>query len=360
VFHTWHDPARNNPSPSRWASACPNGGRARASSGHDDAYDLAEEGYGSESEPRSLARHSRNLLGVVGVIALAVTVFLWPRVEQQLALHLDPVSGLNAMEAAQPGHVNLVRFGHSKSERRSQAPEDRVIIARAPATMSPLLAQRIRSLVAELAGDDPLDQASLQVAHTALSQSPWVRQVYQLRRGSAGRIIVHAAFREPVAVVLALDGYHLVDAEGVRLPGVYRADQLNYLALPVITGVTHAPPPEGAVWPGDELQAGLDLAQLIEGEGYAPQVASYDVSDRDALGRLRLRLITERGMVRWGLPPGDERGLEPTSATKLRWLSSVNRRRGSIDAGGKVVDVYGAAVYVYDWASASDRPVAAR
>ena len=106
-------------------------------------------------------------------------------------------------------------------------------------------------------------------------------------------------------------------------------------------------------------RAGLRLAALIEGEPYADQVVAYDVSDRDALGRLRLRLLTEAGMVRWGLPPGDERGLEPDSETKRRWLSSVDRRRGSIDAGGRIVDVNGAAVYVYDWASQSQRPVAA-
>jgi len=276
------------------------------------------------------------------VVGLIATVIAWPYLEDTLAEHL------RASSAQRAGQVG--------SDAGSTV---RVELINPPATMSPLLRERVANTVASLAGADPLDQRGLSEAAAALVNSPWVREVRAVRRGSGGRVLVDATFREPVAVVRGRDGYHLIDEQCVRLPGLYLKHQLRYLGLPVITGVGMAPPPQGAVWSGDDLRAGLQLAGLIEGEPYADQVVAYDVSDRDALGRLRLRLLTEAGMVRWGLPPGDERGLEPDSETKRRWLSSVDRRRGSIDAGGRIVDVNGAAVYVYDWASQSQRPVAA-
>ena len=53
-------------------------------------------------------------------------------------------------------------------------------------------------------------------------------------------------------------------------------------------------------------------------------------------------------MIRWGLPPGDEQTIEPDASVKKQWLANVYKTyRGSVDAGGKVVDVYGAAVFVH-------------
>jgi hypothetical protein len=220
-------------------------------------------------------------------------------------------------------------------------------LADAPGWMSPVLAEHLRWIVAGQVSSNPMDQQSLNVAAAALNRNPWVESVGRVERFGDGSIRVHAKYREPVAVVMGPKGFYPVDGQGVRLPGVYQTHQLSLVGLPVIIGVAEVPAGEGERWPGDDLEAGLSLVRWLEGEPYADQIAAFDVSDRDARGRVRLVLRTDQGMVRWGLPPGMERSIEPNAETKKRWLRSVHRQRGRIDAGGKVVDVFGAAVFVH-------------
>ncbi|MEX0887331.1 MAG: hypothetical protein WD009_12925 [Phycisphaeraceae bacterium] len=236
----------------------------------------------------------------------------------------------------------------------------------APAWMTQAVRDRLQDFVADHVEPAPLDPVSLRAAAEALAHDPWVREVRQVRRRADGRIEVDAAYREPVAVIQGRDGYHLVDADAVRLPGLYLRHQIDALVeqtgIALITGVASAPPARpGQAWPGSDVRAALDLVRLLDGEPYLEQIRRFDVASRDARGRLHLTLHTDAGLVRWGLPPGQERAIEPDADVKRRWLAQLYDARGDIDAGGRIVHLYGATIKVSDPATspASSEPAGA-
>jgi hypothetical protein len=154
-------------------------------------------------------------------------------------------------------------------------------------------------------------------------------------------VSVEADYREPIALVRCVGGYRLVDRQGVCLPGLYTSNQVRQIDLPWVTGVGAAAPEVGAIWPGDDLAAGLSLVRRLAAEPYARQILRYDVSQRDEADRIRLTLHTAGGAVRWGLPPGQEQAIEEDAAVKVRRLRELVEAYGSINAGRQVVEIYG-------------------
>jgi len=223
-----------------------------------------------------------------------------------------------------------------------------------PLWMSPSVKEQLQLIVARWVSSDPMDQNSLSIAAGMLDQSPWVLKVSQLSRKVDGRIAVTATYRQPLALIASPAGLRLIDNEGVLLPGIYSHGHLQLIDLPLITGVQSPAPDEcGRLWSGDEIQAAIALITLLGQESYANQITAYDVSSRDVNGLPRLTLYTNRGMVRWGLPPGLEYPKEPDYAVKKLWLKQVAQTRGSIDAGGKIVDIYGQTIQIYHPAAGS-------
>jgi len=230
------------------------------------------------------------------------------------------------------------------ADRRSQVEVD---LVDAPKWMSQLLRTDLSNLAKSQLSTDPMNASELNRVHEKLAANAWVEQVTRIERTDGGSVNIWAQYRQPVALIESRDGFHLVDEQGIQLPGLYLSHQAGALALPIVEGVLSQPKREGLQWPGEDVQAGLSLVMLIRNEAYIDQIRSIDVSRRDDLGRMRLVMHTiNGGMVRWGLPPGSEHPIEPDMRTKLTRLASVYRQRGSIDAGGKVVDVFGAAVFV--------------
>lgn len=256
-----------------------------------------------------------------------------------MALVLGGWAGWRKAEASLTGYVK-------EHQTRNIGIKD-VVLADKPRWLSAKLSQDLAAIIAAHVTGDPLDHASLEKAAMALNSNPWVRRVARVQRFTDGKIHVWAQYREPIAMVETDDGCRLVDAEGVRLPGLYKTGQAQQIGLPTIVGVSGPPQREGYLWPGDDLKAGLSLVQLLQGEPYLSQIRAFDVSGRDQRGRIRLVLKTRNGMVRWGLPPGQEKPIEPEAETKKEWLTTVYKRQGLIDAGGKTVDVYGAAVFIH-------------
>jgi hypothetical protein len=219
-----------------------------------------------------------------------------------------------------------------------------VELVEAPAWLGPSRIEPLRQTIAATVSPNPLDHASLTAAAEALGRSPWVEHVQRIERRPEGHVRAFVTYREPVALVGARDGYHLVDASGRRLPGVYPLQQLSDLNLPVMTGVRAAPPAEGHRWAGSDLQGGLALTQMLAGQAYVDQVRAIDVSNYD--GRIdphqpQLILLTDEGVVRWGRAPGEEGVYEPAASQKLQALQRVARRyNGRIDAAGQVVDIF--------------------
>lgn len=212
----------------------------------------------------------------------------------------------------------------------------------APAWMSEGVRDQIRQVAAARIDPDPMDGKSLRDAAEALRENAWVRGVNQVARRSGGHVLVSARYRQPVAVVESMDGYHLVDAQGVCLPGLYQRYEVKPMALVTMVGVSSPPPAHaGQVWPGEEVRAGLSLLKLLAREPYLNKIRTFDLGQRDARGRLKLVLHTQDGTVYWGLPPGEENAIEPDAQQKLGWLRKLAQRDASLSSGGNIIDISG-------------------
>jgi len=276
---------------------------------------------GKSTEPRWDPRRTLMAVKVVGSAAVAALLFAgWHFTQHGLARYAKT----HHAQAVQPGDV---------------------LLRDAPRWMHAQVAGDLQATVAQHVGDDPVSNTTLRKAAAALERSAWVRELEQVRRLRGGRVEVRASYREPVAVIEARDGYHLVDQRGIRLPAFPRRAAVRGMNLPIVVGVHSAPPQQGQPWTGHDVQAGLALAQLVRGQSWEHQVRSVDVGRRDARGRIRLVLHTAAGQVRWGAPPGEGEPIEPSAQTKLERLEYVaSKHNGQIDAGGQIVELYGATV----------------
>ena len=233
-----------------------------------------------------------------------------------------------------------------KLANHAAIPPEKVKLVNTPAWMSSKLQEEIRTLAASPVTDDPLDREGLNKSVSAVRASPWVAEVKRVQRTNTGELRVWAEYRSPVAAVETEDGCRVVDATGIVLPGVYDKEQGHHLGIPLITRVANPPPTEGTRWQGEDLKAGLVLLQYLRGQPYYSQIRAFDVGDHDAKGRLRLSLLTRHGMVRWGLPIGEEQTIEPDPSVKRESIAAMQKQAGAIDAGGKIVDVFGPTVNV--------------
>ncbi len=270
----------------------------------------------------------------------------------RLRLVMIVVGGLTLVLGWQPAE----RFLRERiSQRLVQAmPMPPIRLANAPAWMPVALREQLRAVALAQITPEPMAGRSLERAAAALALNPWVEQVLRVQRYPDG-IEILARYRQPVAGVAWSDGYHMVDAKGVSLPGLYLREHLELLKLPAIEGVSTPPAAPGCLWQGQGVQAGLALVSYLGNQPYRDQIVAYDVSDRDALGRVRLTLQTQQGKVRWGLPPGEERSIEPPATLKREWLARVAVAHQSIDAGGRTVDVFGGAAFIHQQPDARDR-----
>ncbi len=257
--------------------------------------------------------------------------------------------GIAAVAIAIPlgwGHAERALIGYATSHAPAMVSPQDVSLVDAPTWMSELLKQDLRQAVADWLSAAPGDSESLRATAAALAENPWVRRLERVQRGRGGRVYVIAEYREPVALVPDGHGYRLVDVQAVRLPGLFVEQQVDRLRLPVIERVAERPDGVGWIWPGEDLRAGLSLLQLLADQPYGDQIKAVDVGARDSRGRIRLILRTRYGLVRWGLPPGMEQTIEPSTQVKLERLTGVYQSCGAIDAGGQVVDLFGGEVFI--------------
>ena len=189
-----------------------------------------------------------------------------------------------------------------------------------------------------------LDEEAAEVVADHLAQSGWVARVKRVEMHSGGQVAASCDFRRPVAVVQQGSCFHLVDAQGVRLPGVYAGAGESL----IIQGVRPAAPRVGRSWHAPDLAAGLRLAGLILPEPFAGQVAAISVHNyggRESAGEAHLALLTRPqgghagwGRILWGSGPGEEIE-EPTADDKIRLLRANYQQCGRIDAGAPWIDV---------------------
>ncbi|MEM7625054.1 MAG: hypothetical protein AAF333_05445 [Planctomycetota bacterium] len=235
-------------------------------------------------------------------------------------------------------------LGRYASEHRAvPITAESVELLDAPTWVDEPLKQHLQRRVAHSVTDNPLDRRGLHDAVTILDEEPWVAAVTQVRRGPNGRVKVLAEYRRPAALVASDHGYHLVDHQGVWLDGPVDRAASRWNKLPLITGVSAAPPMAGYghVWEGADIPAALALEELLHREVYADQITAYDVSHRDLKGRLWLVLYTDGPAIIWGLPPGDERAVEPEAPVKLAALRDwAYKHGGRINVRGEADTVW--------------------
>lgn len=235
---------------------------------------------------------------------------------------------------------------------QNAAVEPQVVLHGIPQWMGPERTESIRHAVAAALRANPMDHAALRAAFVEAANHPWVAGVERITRPDADRVEVALTIRTPVALVGANNGYHLVDCDGHRLPGVYRYEELASLKLPAITGVASAPPAEGGRWPGRDVTAGVALAMQVTAKPWADQVEQVNVANLN--GRVderlpQLVLMTRRnGKINWGRPIGDEDAYEPTAAQKLANLDEIAFRYGGrVDAGAAEVDLHTTTPFIH-------------
>ena len=227
------------------------------------------------------------------------------------------------------------------------ASADHVVLEAPPPWLDRLVQQQLRDLTAFRLHRGAVDHDGLGQAVQAIEDNAWVQRVEKIRRGRQGRVIVSAEYRKPTAAVETPHGYFRVDAHGVQLPGLFLPAQLKDLGLPVIYGVTAPPPGDGKSWQDEQLDAAMSLTNALRRRPYTHQIVGVQAVEPDRLGRSRLAIVTQRGLVKWGLPPGGGYALEPDTDVKLARLMRLYRQQGSIDAGGQIVDLSGPAVYIH-------------
>lgn len=189
----------------------------------------------------------------------------------------------------------------------------------------------------------PIGADELAAVGEALGTSGWFASNPTVVREPGRSIRVTGRWRIPVAVVRQGEKDYLIASDGRPMPPVYPAGQSN---LPSVLGVK-APPPRtetGAVdclkvWPGEDLQAGLELLALSLNQPWRGQVAGVDVASYR--NDKRAAIVTRRDTrVVWGGRPTQPLLGEASTVKKLAQIEYLNRTFKSIDAGKPEVEIF--------------------
>jgi hypothetical protein len=232
----------------------------------------------------------------------------------------------------------------------------KALLENRPLWMSDFLADEIAKTAQPIGLHSAFDRQLLIDTTNALKASPWIRQVNQVRRAYSREpgdtLLIDCDYRAPVALVRWGEYYWLVDAEGVKLPEQYAADQLpkiifgsdGKMNVRLVEGVSNPPAEAGVVWPGDDLAAGVELARLLAGRPYAEQIRAINVENYD--GRkdetaAQIVLETQFGtQIRWGRPPSAKDSfVEVPASVKLAALANIYTEKKRVDANQAWVDV---------------------
>ena len=198
------------------------------------------------------------------------------------------------------------------------------------------------------------------VGHWTPWDNAWIEKITEVRRvispdRKSETIEVYADYRQPAAWVACKDKFYLLDKDAVRLPGEYSlADQKATAGLMAISGVElpagmKEVPAPSEVWAGEDLAAGMKLADFLRGQSFDGQVASIDMTNFQ--GRVDKKapwILLETiwpaadgkpRVINWGRPVGEESFYEVKAATKLKALNEIYLRFSRIDANQDYVDV---------------------
>lgn len=254
--------------------------------------------------------------------------------------------------------VGYLKYAIAEQVASEQTERPKIVFVNRPAWMSDYLAGELAEICRPASNPSVFDREALASINRNLKGNPWISRVKQVRRvfgNAAGDTIeVDCDFRAPLALVHGTGtAYWFVDAKGIRLPEKFSVAELakvihaadGKVNLRVIDGVKNAPPAKaGQPWPGDDLAAGLELAEKLNGQPFAEEIERIDVSNYG--GRVDryeayLVLVTRRGtQVKWGRPWGAvDAFVEIKPEVKFDTLQRIYQSYGRVDAGQPWIDL---------------------
>jgi hypothetical protein len=194
---------------------------------------------------------------------------------------------------------------------------------------------------------DPYDDRVCPWVAETLSASPWISQVRKVSKQLDGQVRVYADFRRPYAAIEHDGMAYLIDEVGVRLPEQWPAYAVNRGGWLVLRGVKAATPELGQRWVGQDVVAGLKLvsfmyrAELAQRLPFRKEIHAIDVGNFDGkrdrrAGRLQLITKNPESYIHWGLPPGEEYGIESTAEAKIAMLTTLFNAAGCLPDQGPI------------------------
>ncbi len=162
----------------------------------------------------------------------------------------------------------------------------------------------------------------------AFEACPWVRKVASVERVFPDSVLVKFEYRRPHLAFRRSNGCVVVDAEGVRLPGVYV--EPPPCDRPVrIVGAVSLPPEPGRVWDDPAVRAGLEMAEVVHKTALLRRLEVVEIDLTNLKGRFDPRrsevaLVTSNGCtIYWGRVPSNPRFGDPSPAEKIENLREV-------------------------------------
>jgi hypothetical protein len=202
-----------------------------------------------------------------------------------------------------------------------------------------------------------LDEGVTPRIAAAYERCVWVERVKRIEKHdprvdpSRPPLEIVLTFRRPTAFVKTPRGYCLLDAKGVRLPGLYREPRLGAQRLLVLRGVASRPPDVGQTWSDAAVAAGLRVSQAVENRRKRFRLVSVDVSNvggRQDPHETEIALVTQSGTrIKWGKAPSPEaaRLREKSPEEKLDYLAYVYEQMGGrVDGVLAYIDIPNEAV----------------
>ncbi len=229
------------------------------------------------------------------------------------------------------GIVLLMGFSGDFLRSRVHTPVDSVTIRflDAPSWIGDSLHDHLTDLAAPRLLGTPLDRMDLINAREALIASGCFAEVRQVRRTNRATIEIDATFLKPRARVLSSSGPLLIDREGFVLPAGYRVATDTHL-VNVLNPAYGAPETTAGRWMGADINASLQLLELLDDLPWYDQVKAMDLGQFDE-GE-QIVLVTDLGTrIKWGSPPGREAALEAMARDKISRLDWFNTHHGRID-----------------------------
>lgn len=201
---------------------------------------------------------------------------------------------------------------------------------------------------------DPLSRQPLDAIGAAMEESGWFDGRPNVARGETSEIVIKGNWRIPAAVVR----YAPPQAPGGPVPEVKdylvswdaRPMPVSYpegkSGLLVIRGVELGPAKSGgdaidyrAAWPGDDVQAGVELLRTLITQPWRSQITGVDVSDYAANRSLAIDTIHKTRLV-WGGRASKPLAGECATHAKLGKINELVGYTKRVDGGKPEIELW--------------------